>query len=875
MKKLKQLIQISLPIFLRSILLLCILSCLLEQNSTELQAQARAPSETETILKEAEIETVASEKVEHVSTLPDSPTSPNQAANELMQVPAGPIEINEKPKSKDLFSSSVETTLFDIYLGDKLKGAVLADYSDDWLEISDPNDVIDQLKDLKGANRLIPLIEGKINKQREILELGRVHFDLNTFSIIIDVDPKFLNLTALNLKNRIGDPDNAPSLQQRVGIISSGSTQGQTNSAFSHRGIASYGKFFALADGAFVSERPYELNQAVAGGIIEDYRGTGGLLQTQGSSFSPSLQYTGVKFETAQDLFLDQDLIRGSKFQVFVPTRSRVEFYRDGRLISVQVLDFGLREIDTTSFPQGSYDVDIVIIDSFGNPTRQRKFFTKAGFLASRSQPIFSLQAGSIRDNLDSQGNPVYQGGVRWRATDIFDLNTSLYGSEDLQIATLETVGLYRDVRFGFGYNESNENDRGVTSNLGTIIWDTNFTLNYNKTLQGGVTPEVVPPGEERPFDPVFDLPNRATTLTFQDRYMNSYTVSRRFGEFNIRYINERSSGDGTPSRFSKGPYLEWLPINNGDTTLRIQTSKLDTEQGDIVSAGVLVGYRISKYLVVASQLTYQEKDQGDETVLLTTIGYDDKDSNNAGQRAVVTNDIRSKKDETGTIRSISNQADLDLTGEYTQTIGFVRDVNSDNKENTAYGVNASSTFLLASDGSASVSHPVTREAVLIAEVESTSTESEFEVLMDDQVVATVKAGQKVVVAAIPFRTYDIKLRPKEGSDLVAYEANSSKVTVFPGNVIKRKWTVDKVFILIGRLIDENGAPIARHRIKGTREYTVTEEDGSFQAEISGRETLTIDSKQHHCKLSFDTPEDFEFFFDIGDIECSDGQKKP
>lgn len=805
------------------------------------------------------------------------PTSLEQATAELSKDSSlRPSAPEKKPVSvavTDPFTSSVETTLFDVYLGDKLKGAVLADYTDEWLLISEPADLITQLTDLKNGERLIPLLTNKIRKRREIKELGAVHYDVNTFSITIEPSAELLKARSMSIGRRVGDPENAPSLQQRVGIVSSGSTEGETNSAFSHRGIASYGAFMAMADGAVVSDRDYELNQATAAGIFGDYRASAGLLQTTGHSFAPSLQYSGIKLETAEELFLDQDLIHGSQFQIFVPSRSRVEFYRDGRLISTQVLDFGLREIDTTSFPQGSYDVDVVIIDSFGNATRQRKFFTKAGFLASRAQPIFTVQGGSIRDNLDSLDEPVYQAGVRWRATDIFDLSTSLYGSEDLQIGTIETVGLYRDFRFSLGLNESTEQDRGITSSIGATILGFNLFANHSETLKGGIVPDVVDEDENEPFDPVFDLRDRQTELLFQDRYNHSYSIARRMGNFHLRYVYEESSGEGTRERFSRGPYFEWILRDAKFSSLRFQASLLDTDRGDIRSAGLMYGYRLTNNLTVGAQLSHFERDTGDETVLLASLGYDGKNTNEVGDRAQFTSEVRDRDIKSqGRETSVNTQLNVDTTGDLAQVVGFVRNSRTDNRDNTAYGVNGQSSFMVASDSTVSISHPVNREAVFIAEVDSKTTDSPFEILMNEQIVGTVAAGERAVIGVAPYRTYEVRVRPQEGGDLVSYESNEAKVTIFPGNVVKRSWQVEKVFILIGRIVDEHGEPLARKRIKGTKEYTVTEEDGTFQAEVGGYETLKIESESHSCTISFDFPETPGYFFDIGDFPClSDG----
>lgn len=767
-----------------------------------------------------------------------------------------------------------ETTLFDIYVADKFKGAILADYTDTWLRISEPAEVVAQLKDLKEGERLIPLLTGVIEKRRELQDIGSISYDLNNFRIIIQPGQSILETSNLALKRRVApDPNAGFSLQQRLSGTASGDLSHNTRSAFNHRSIASYGQFFGVMDGAVVSDRAYEVTEGSAGGIFGDYRGRMGYLQTSGSQFAPSLQFMGLNFETAEELFLDQDLIRGSRFELFVPSRSRVEFYRDGRLLAVQVLDFGLQEINTTAFPQGSYDVDIIITDSFGVVTRERRFFTKSGYLASRAHPIYTLQVGSIRDDLRSLDIPVYQSGVRWRAADIFDLQGSVYGSESMHLGSVVSNLLYRNYHMILGTEFSSKGDLGISASFGGIARGTNFNAGITKTLAGGTPPPAVPtPDPNDPFAPVFSLRNRSTALTFQDRYDLSGSVGRTFGKFDLRFGGLRSldsTSDSTPYRYSVGPSLDWRIWNDVDNTLRLSSSFAHTEQSEIYNVGLFDNYRISRNLSLYSQLGFRREDGEDRFLAFLGLTYDNKERNDLGTRARFSSEFENSTDAEGQrINSESNQLDIDQTGDFIQTVGFIRQNITTQENNTSVGMSATSSFLMARDGSVSLAHPVSGEGVLVAEVPSSSSSAEFEVLIDNQIAATVKSGGRAVIGVTPYRSYQVRIRPVEGGDIVTYDTSSVQMTFFPGNVIHHKWQVEKVFIVLGRLVDESGMPIGHQRIKGTKEYTATEEDGSFQAEIGGLESLEVSSSTHRCKLELSIPERPEYFIDLGDVRC-------
>ena len=65
-----------------------------------------------------------------------------------------------------------------------------------------------------------------------------------------------------------------------------------------------------------------------------------------------------------------------------------------------------------------------------------------------------------------------------------------------------------------------------------------------------------------------------------------------------------------------------------------------------------------------------------------------------------------------------------------------------------------------------------------------------------------------------------------------------------------------------------DGAPIARERIRGTKEFTYTEDDGTFQGEITGKEPLYIESKRRRCELDLSIASRPEYYLEAGDVIC-------
>jgi len=793
----------------------------------------------------------------------------------------------EDPESRgwDFVEDQIEMTLFDLYLGNEFKGMIIAQYTDEWFEVENPKDIVEQIPEILNHEGFLPLLQGRIERTRTVQELGTFSYDLNNFIIRVEPAEGFLESQDINLLRRVPDPERTFSLQQRFGVAASGEISEDLNTTLTHRTLASIGKYFARADGAVIQDSSYELTEGVVGGIVSDYEFGIGLLQTQGMQFAPSTQFAGFGIRTSEDLFLDQDLIRGSRLEVFVPGRATVEFFRGGRLLSVQILEFGLQEIDTRAFPQGSYDVEIVITEDSGQITRETKFFTKSGFLASRTQPLYSLDIGAIRDRLTLLDKPVYQAGVRMRATNFLEVGASAYGTDDISFGALELRGLYRELLFGAQTNMSTKGDIGVAGDANISLFGFNFNSRFSETLksQSSTVPSLTEPEDPESSDlfeeelaAAFSPTRRRRDLMFQDRSSLSANLTKSIGRVDLRYTGESNRTEDQPKRYNLGPSVILRVIDGMNTSLRLQSSYITRDQDTIFNSSILGRYRLNQSWAIDGQLTYRDiatrgSGGGDreEILLFTRLTYDGRTGRaRRGSLLSVSNELRQDSRSDQTRSTVINQARYEHTGSLLQSSGFLRDTQQSGGGVTTVGVNAQSAFYLTGDGGFSVAPPVGNEAAIIAEIQSNSSDNIFDVRINNQLYDTVRAGEKSVLGVTPYRTYRISIRPHDSGSIVDYDSSIRTATLFPGNVAREVFNADRVFIALGRLIDSSGEPIAHQRIRGPREYTATEEDGSFQMEIAGHEELYVESRQYNCKLDLKIDEIPEYFIELGEITC-------
>lgn len=118
--------------------------------------------------------------------------------------------------------------------------------------------------------------------------------------------------------------------------------------------------------------------------------------------------------------------ISGTPLIVVLSKDSRVDAYKGKQLLSTSYLKSGIKEVDTTNFPPGSYNVSLMIYEDNHFSRQQDVPYTNVGAQGANSFQWFA-QAGQAdgRDRVSKDNNnPSFQGGVRLPLTS----QTSLTG---------------------------------------------------------------------------------------------------------------------------------------------------------------------------------------------------------------------------------------------------------------------------------------------------------------------------------------------------------------------------------------------------------------------------------------------------------------
>ena len=93
---------------------------------------------------------------------------------------------------------------------------------------------------------------------------------------------------------------------------------------------------------------------------------------------------------------------------------------------------------------------------------------------------------------------------------------------------------------------------------------------------------------------------------------------------------------------------------------------------------------------------------------------------------------------------------------------------------------------------------------------------------------------------ALPaYRAYNVRIRPA-GENLLAYDASSRRIGLYPGSVASLEWQASPITIKFGRLVTPDGAPIPSATITGEGVWSETDRDGYFQIDVPEDAALTV-----------------------------------
>ncbi len=735
--------------------------------------------------------------------------------------PAGFESLNETQQS-----------IVDIYYGNRYLTSQLVSYSPSLIELSSTADITRLIGNLSHPTLINNALSGEIGSHPEAVcppgnnadsnllkpAIAGVIFDESRFRVDILINRRFILTRAAEVQRYLPPSDAGFAMMQNFsGAISGSSAKGSRNDfTLSGLTLASWRENSLYGNWDYSKSNRLSINELYGQREFEGLEYNLGMLSSQGFglNFTSDQIIAGGRITTSSNTRKDIDFTGGTPLEVFLPTRGRVEVRKDNRLIDSSFFEAGAQQMDTSVYPGGAYDIEIVVLDEQGNElSREHRFFAKQYRLPPMGEWLFfaesgrvlSLQAEKILPETSSQW--INRAGVSRRLLGILSGTAAI---ANLGRDTLLEIGLFN---LGYRYELSpavmfgSDGSKGISVNGRSNLEFLSVSGSFKKLWRNS--------DADSTMNDAPKLLGRAF-----EQHSVSFTAPLLRGSLSYRYS-----------------------FNRGEDERAVQTHSLDYRQGL---------FRTHDYVM---DTTISLSQSGDNRIALLNFNFryrQNKWNFNISPKAEL-RQFSDSRDRTERLRLSSSWDDGDLyegdmrfdagveTGsgderldthiQYANMYGRanlnVNHVISERENITAWGGRLSTSFL--TDGNVfAVGGEQQAESALVINLDGRAGDV-FDVKVNGQRKGYAVAGIPSVIALSPFELYKVSLS-SAGETLYSFDEREKSVTLYPGNVVTLDYEAVPLQLLFGRLV-LNGEPLDSARINGGLYPGSTDDIGMFQLE--------------------------------------------
>jgi Mat/Ecp fimbriae outer membrane usher protein len=787
--------------------------------------------------------------------------------------------------------SGPQTTVVDVYFGDRRVGETKVTYQPGSLRFENPAAVAKLLPGVAdvatvGAALAAPRLDShaglvctanadRTRCGRLVPDVIGAIFDEGRFRVDLFINPRYLHTSFAVHSAYLPAPPGGLSIVDAVTAVMSGSSGRDRRYNVQNRLIVGGETARFRAETSFASSYGFQAERLVAEIDRPGWRFSAGAFWTAGSDLSGRRKLAGVGAETQFDTRLDKDAMRGTPLVVFVNSRSRVDILRDGRVLASRIYEAGNQALDTSGLPDGTYDVVVQITDAGGAKREERRFFSRNRQIAPVGHNIWFAYAGVLIDDKNRKfikptGTPFAQIGAAHRIGPRLAIDGTLLATNRAALgeAGLTWLGRQAQVRVA-AVAGSNSTWGGVFRIGSTASSRLNFDFDL-RHLHTRSLPGREGPGETGPPDLLGPaLPNasdRAALRVARSTYSQaSATVGYSLGSANLglsgTYRRERGAGD----KYNMGPWVRWEVLRRDRWQLSFDGSYSKSDQGRSgfaglslrmlgrsVTAGASTGFRHSA--------PKNERDQSGPVGGLSAawhregIAGADVELSGGYEHEPENNLVNARA------RVMTQNAEF--TGDVAKTIG--------GNGTLQYSLGFQTTLALHGDRVALVGRNQNESMVMVS-VKDAPKNGRFEVLIDDLPSGTVRGGGTLALALTPYRQYDVRIRPK-GETLLHYDGNAKRVGLYPGNVARMNWSAKPVVAMFGRLVFADGVPVANATLKSGGGFGQSDDNGWFQIEAAAGARLDVALPDgRSCQVDAPAKRPESGYAALGTVLCNPG----
>ncbi|KEI72026.1 TcfC E-set like domain-containing protein [Endozoicomonas elysicola] len=754
-----------------------------------------------------------------------------------------------------------QQSLVDIYYGGQLLISQMVTYTPEWVELSDPAAVVKVIPNLKDPETVRAALTGQLNNygdddcvtsetpgvrdqcDSEKPEIVSMLFSESRFRVTLLINPDFLATQVPAVLRYLPPSDSGWSMMQNVygvwaGVRGVDDTDEYTLNLMSQLACqenslhlnASYSnnQRFQIQD-AFL-RRNYQ-GQEYSGGIIESVG--------FGYTFVNNRSFAGVRIASSDQTRVDTDFRNGTPLDIFLPSRGRVEVLREGRLLESWFLEAGNHQLNTSAFPYGAYEIDIIIRSETGQVIQQeRRFFAREYQLPPVGEWLYFVETGRVvnRDRPgtlpDRTDQWLTRAGVNRRLTNTLAGNVMVAADGHSQVmeAGAYHLGRFHELVPSLMVSAQGDYGAGISGRL----WSDNVSISGSYyRLWRDDTSVLANSG----------LDSQPTLLgsAFQQTSFSA-SVSLLSGVLSYRYFHNHyrepvNDADNHGLDYRRSLY------RSRDLNVDIRMSLSRSGNNDIALLSFEFLYNRNQWTFNAlPQLEYQRNSDGHDRHgrMKVLANWSDRELLDGVIKADLGAETGPGDERYLTRLHVDNRfGGINLNANHTRN-RFAR---------TGFYSASFHSSLLANQSAIAVGGERLEDSALVIKVnqqeelgrnKDTSGNAVFDVRVDGYRRGYAVADKPSVVQLPAYHQYQVTLNPA-GSSLYELNELERNVTLYPGNVVTLTFEATPLRLWFGRLVLQ-GEPLAGARIQGGLYQTATDEFGLFQVEApADRKTLTVE----------------------------------
>lgn len=389
----------------------------------------------------------------------------------------------------------------DVYYGGRYLLTTLAEHTGDKITLLHPEEVAERIPGVLNNITMAELLRSPMltnsdkvcNEPNQAL-CGRLEPD--TVALIFDetriradlfIHRELLAEVAEADPRYLPDGDKRrPTLVQNLNALYTGDDAGDERYSLFGRTRAGNNGNYAFSDWVSTSDQDISVDQLGYRHDLRDHLITVGLFETNLDMLRGMNRdlLLGAGVEKSMMRRTDLQSIISTPIDLFLPTRGRVDIFRDGRLVASGFYEAGNQRIDTSRLPAGAYLIEIVTTDAAGNISSNEQLFVKSTLLAPPGESIWFAEAGKVgrRDSLetfpDELDITLMRAGYRWRHASWLGLGVAGAASEDAALGELSANMIFDWLEAGGEVYSSTAGGSGVGAR--TIMRHNQHTLSLN-----------------------------------------------------------------------------------------------------------------------------------------------------------------------------------------------------------------------------------------------------------------------------------------------------------------------------------------------------------------------------------------------------------